>query len=466
MTDKKKFTSVEVVRGGEQIILPDGMTWNQAHEWLDRREAEEETFVAINEQISCYPLDGAIALMKALKHRFGWTNLVPTPGFFGATPPVMVGVEVGPTEVVQVPWGRIEIPNVAGYLAPGVAFKDGKPVFLLYGEVKQKNRPTVAEIAQSVREYVLKESIYRGKAIKVDFPPFFNPKTFQPTDHCPKFLDTSLTREEELIFPDDVMRLVKTTVFTPIEKTDLCRANKVPLKRGILLEGPFGTGKTLTAQVTAKKAVENGWTYIYLAKVQQLQAAIQFAQQYSPAVIFAEDVDQVVKGDRTQAMNEIMNTLDGVDTKHGEIMVILTTNNLEDLHQVMLRPGRIDTVIPVRAPDAKAAERLVRLYARDLLPATESLTAVGQGLAGRIPAVIREVVERSKLSAISRLNPGDQLGLTAEDLDAATEGMLMHLQLLEPKAKERPFAAKEFGMEIAKGIVEGAVQVEKTRSGE
>lgn len=466
MTDKKKFLSVEVVRGGEQIILPDGMTYRQAHEWLDRREAEEETFVAINEQVACYPLDGAIALMKALKHRFGWTNLVPTPGFFGDQPPVMVGVEVGPNEVVQVPWSRIQIPGIDGYLAPGVTFKDGKPVFLLYGEVKQKHRPTVAEIANSVREYVAKESIYRGKAIKVDFPKTFDPRTFKPTDHCPKFLDTSNVREEELIFPDDVMRLVKTTVFTPIEKTDLCRKNKVPLKRGILLEGPFGTGKTLTAQVAAKKAVQNNWTYIYLTKPDQLQTAIQFAQQYSPAVIFAEDVDQVVKGDRTQAMNDIMNTLDGIDTKHGEIMVILTTNHLDELHQVMLRPGRIDTVIPVRPPDAKAAEKLVRLYARNLLAPGEDLTKVGVNLSGKIPAVIREVVERSKLSAISRLNDGEELGLNAEDLDAATEGMLMHLALLEPKKKEKPTAAEAFGKEVGTALVEAAVQAERIRNGE
>jgi SpoVK/Ycf46/Vps4 family AAA+-type ATPase len=77
------------------------------------------------------------------------------------------------------------------------------------------------------------------------------------------------------------------------------QAHKVPLKRGVLLEGPYGTGKTLTAFVTAKKCVENGWTFIMLDRVAALKEALTFARMYAPAVVFAEDIDRSVEGERT-----------------------------------------------------------------------------------------------------------------------------------------------------------------------
>jgi SpoVK/Ycf46/Vps4 family AAA+-type ATPase len=464
--DKKTFNNVGVTRGGEQIIIPDGMSFQQAIDWLERREAEENQNVGIMEQVEGYPLDGALAFMKALQRRFGWVNLVPTPGFFGDQPPTMVGVEVGPNEVVQVPWGRIQIPGVSGYVQTSVGFKDGKPLFVLAGEVKQKHKGVLSEIAQTTREIVKNESIYRGKAIRVSFPAEYNPLNFSPLDHCPKFMDTTATKVEELIFPEDVATLVNTALFTPIERTALCRKHRVPLKRGILLEGPYGTGKTKTAEVTAKKCVENGWTYIYVADVNQLQQAIQFARQYSPAVIFAEDVDQVlrtkdedydedVSGGRTQEMNDILNTIDGVDTKHEEIMVILTTNHLENINQAMLRPGRLDAVIPVRPPDQQAVERLLRLYGRGLLDNEIDLSDVSKRLAGNIPAFIREVVERSKLAAISHLGEFDELTLTTEDLVQATDSMLSHLKLLEPRPVDRRDSMEKFAHIVGGFLVEG-----------
>jgi len=111
---------------------------------------------------------------------------------------------------------------------------------------------------------------------------------------------------------------------------------------------------------------------------------------------------------------------------------VLTTNNVEKINRAMLRPGRLDAVIPVRAPDAEAAIKLVRNYSRGLLKATDDeMVPVGAALAGLIPAVIREAVERSKLAAIVRL-PKDatQLDLRPEDLIRANSSMQAQLKLM------------------------------------
>ena len=435
---------VTVKREGAVITLPTGMSYAKAREWLTKKEEEENTKVAINEEVDAYVLDGAHAFMLALKDMYGWTEALPTPGFFGSTPPTYISIDKAVDEKIQILWGRVAVPAITGHFDTGFAIKDGnRVIFKISGETKQKHVPDVKKIADLTRQYAREHSLYKGKAIRVTFPNLDDEK-FNPLTHAPRFIDTRNIKETDLVFPRDIAGLVETTLFTPIRATDACREARIPLKRGILLEGPFGTGKTLTANVTAMLAELHDWTFIYVEDVRRLHEAMRFAKQYQPAVIFAEDIDRADTYDedsdqpqRSEIMNQILNTIDGVDMKDTEIMVVVTTNHVEVIHQAMLRPGRLDAVIPVRAPDAEAAERLVRLFSHTLLSPKEDLSRVGRKLGGNIPAVIREVVERSKLAAISRLTLSDtewdlsQLKITAEDLEVAADGMIAHLNLLK-----------------------------------
>ncbi len=429
-----KWKEMGIVREGDRIVLPDGMTHNEAIEWIKRRRDEEQRTVGVHEEIVGYPLDAAIAFVRALQEVKGFISLEATPSFFGETPPTMVTVEVGVGETTQVPWGRMVVPGIEGFLQTGIGKKDDLPILVVGGEVQMRFREEVAYIANVARRILKESSIYHGKAIRVRFPD--EEEDFNP-GLAPTFVDVSKVQEDQLIFPEAVQRQVTTSIFTPIMHTEKCRAAKIPLKRGILLEGPYGTGKTLTAYVTAKKCQENGWTFIYLDTVAHLEQAILFARSYQPACIFAEDIDRVVEGERTVEMDAILNTIDGVDTKSAELMVILTTNHVEDINRAMLRPGRLDAVIPVRAPDAAAAERLIRQYGATMLRAGDDLTEVGKRLAGQIPAVIREVVERSKLSAVAHsASDGGALEVTADDLFTAADGMVTHLELLAQEEDE------------------------------
>lgn len=451
---------VEIKRCGEQLIVPEDMKLSEAITWLTRKAKEEEQEIRLNEIIECHPLEGAYALNRALQQKYGWTSLIPTPGFFGSNPPMLLSFETDVGVTTQVPWGRMQMPGIEGYIETGVETKDGRYIFRLGGIIRQKNKHDIAKLMDLARSIASKDSIYRGKAIRTNFP---EPgEDFSPRDNWPKFLNVMDVNEDELIFSEDTRKLVEASIFTLVEKTKLCRAMGVPLKRGNLLEGPYGCGKTLTAYVAAKKCVENGWTFIYLDSVSQLASALIFAKNYQPAMIFAEDIDRAVKGDeRTHDIDTILNTIDGIDSKGSEIIVVLTTNHVEQLNQAMLRPGRLDAIIPVRPPDAKAVQKLIKLYARGLMGEGEDLSKAGNLLEGQIPAIIREVVERSKLSSISRVTKdAETIQITGEDLVNAANGMMQQFELLKPKPIDNrnnvEKAACIVGDALVKGIASAA----------
>ena len=445
-----------------QITVPEGMSIEQAILCLERLKKEEETIVAVREEIDAYPLDGAHALAVTLKRIYGWATLIPEKTWFGPQPPQMISVDIGPNQREQVPWGLMKVPGVTGEIRTEYAIKDGRPIFVLGGKVVRKHERVIASLANEVRKTLKEKSIYKNKAIEINYRDENGERTEFTIGRAPKFIDLSRTNEAELIFPDETQQLIDTNLFVLVEKSEVVRDAGVPLKRGVMLEGPYGTGKTLTANVLAQKCMRNNWTFIYLEDVRDLDMALHFARQYEPAVVFAEDLDRAVGEERTDDANRILNTLDGVATKTNEVIVVLTSNEVTKIHKAMIRPGRIDAVIPIRTPDKSAIIRLVRLYGRDttgnpFIDATDAeLEEAITPLLGNNAAVIREAVEKAKLGACLHNKCGKSLKILAGDIKAASMSMRAHLELLkESPVAESKSSGQVFAEDIADLVVTG-----------
>jgi hypothetical protein len=454
--DRDPFENVDVdiLREGTKMVLPNEpqpMNYDSAINVLKRKKEEEESTISIYEKIDCFPWDGAIAFMSAMRHTYGWTQAVPT-GFW-QIPPTYMSVQTGhrPEDKVQVIWGSFEIPGIEGVLQTAMDEIDGRTCFCINGHVKQKYHRDIANLVDLTKKFVKQASIYKGKAFRL----FFNSDGQIDPNRQPQFLNLTTVNPEELIFSQLTQDQVNTNILAPIQNTEVCRKHKIPLRRGILLEGPYGVGKTLLSANIARICEENNWTFIMIDKAKALDTALEFARLYSPCVVFAEDIDKALSGNRSAEMDAILNTVDGVQSKTGEVMLILTTNEVEKIHQAMLRPGRLDAVISITAPDAAAAERLMRVYARGLIASTEKLTEAGKSLAGQIPATIREVVERSKLAAIFRAR-GESFMLTDHDLYTASEGMKNHLSLLNKPKDNQPSLEEKLGTAVRDVIVANA----------
>ena len=453
---------IHVLHEGRDIKLPADptrMSIPAAINALERQYEEEEQLVNVSENINAMPWDGAVAFVNALRTTRGWFGGKTLQTFFGPKRPNFIGVPTSVDQTVQVIWGAVEIPGIEGYLETGMTVKRGQPIFCITGEVKKKHLREVKEIAEATRRLVETRSIYKGKAIRI------NVKRRKP-DHLDldepcTFLDVEGAQDSVHVFNNDVGESIKTNLWGPIMYPKECQQLGIPLKRGVLLEGPYGTGKTQTAFITAEIAQQNGWTFLLLESVTALAQALALAKQYQPCVVFAEDIDRVVFGDdRTVSIDDVLNTIDGVEAKNTQIMTVLTTNHVENINKAMLRPGRLDAVISVDPPNADTAARLVEAYAGELIEPGTDFAPAGEALAGHIPATIRECVERAKLHALAR-EGHHKFKLQPDDVVAANVTMQTHLKLLENKPEPELSAGDRIVAALAEILADNR-QADKT----
>ena len=441
---------------GKKIVLPsdpENMDYATASKTILRIGEQENQKFDVAEQIKGAPWDTLVAVYKAMQEIYGVVLAQSRMTFFGEVKPDFVTVYTGYGEQdrVQVPMGQMSLPGVE---VPVTIHMNSQGT-VISGEVRRRDRARLVEIANLARKLINMDSVYKSKAIRlmVDEDGALDLYT------QPEFLDLSKVQETDMIHTAETSALIQTNVFAPLKHTQACRDNRIPLKRGILLEGSYGTGKSLTARVSAKVATDNGWTFIMLNRSQGLRAAIEFAREYQPCVIFAEDIDRAA--DRSdEGVNDLVNLLDGLISKQMEMMVVLTTNFVENIDKSLLRPGRFDAVISIDRPDAETAERIIRSYAGHLLSQREELIEVGEATSGMIPASIREVVERAKLSMLTE----GRDNLSAHDLYVSAIGMKRHMALLAPKSEEKS-AAERFTEAFAELLEADQHEVDKETLG-
>lgn len=434
---KKDFSKAEVTRGEtSKIILPEGMPLEVAQEWIKRQIIMEEKIVTFHQGLRAYPLDGAYALYRAIVDIFGYVDLAKEEGPSSSTPPHMIGIKLPDGSNIQVPWGRMQFPGLDKDSYLETKYNNAKMEFEIHGQFRKKFEPVVARIADRTMEILRDESIYKGQAIKVDLAWIANGEF--PSD--PKFLkDINLIKDEDVLMNEQT-KLNYASVLMRIERSKLCVKKGIPLKHGCLLAGPYGTGKTLTAKWTAKKAVENNWTFIYLEDCRQMKDALRLAEMYAPAVVFAEDIDKAMEGGRSSQMNEILNTLDGIDTKSNPIITILTTNHIDNINPAFLRAGRIDSLIQMSPLDSETAAQFIKNFGKNANG--ESVLAEGkyddaaQALSGIVPAFASEVMNKAKMGALYR--GGEEEQINGGDIVAAAKSFKEHIAFTEGVTEKSP----------------------------
>lgn len=439
---------------GSKISLPKGMTYEKAHDVLDRLQRDEETVITMDREYNYRPDDGAHATAQVLKKRFGITFGESRETMFGTIPARTRSVKLSATETVQVPWGDLSIPaldDVELMLCDAHPNEDYGRVFEIHVSTPKKHQKEISATLDAIEEELKTNSIYRGKAMV-------------GTDKL-EFLDLSGFNPEEIVFADDVETTLEGTLWSVLRYREALKHEGVRVKRAILLTGPYGTGKTSAGQRTAQIATENGWTFISARPGRDnVNDVLRTARLYQPAVVFIEDIDTQTSSGEDDEVAQLLETFDGITAKGGELVVVMTTNRLERIHKGMLRPGRLDAVIEINSLDRGGVERLIKaIVPEGKLADDADYDAVHQAMEGFYPAFVREALERAKTFAVSRLKGAPHYVLNTEDLVAAATSLHSQLKALnDAKEGEKPPALEQ----SLTSMVHGAIHGTKVKDGD
>jgi len=428
---------------GRKILVPEGMSFGKAKMILERVEADLETETSWDHNFLYRPDDGANAANVVIKDMFGIML-----GHAGWMPAESRTIAVGVGRKITVPWGELEIPSLPGLklmLCDRHAHRDYGQIFEIHAVGPKKYKEDVEALFEAVEAYLKDNSIYRGKAIY--------------GANNPEFFDTSRFDPAKIIYSDEVVRQLESTLHGPIKYTDTMRKEGVDLKRAIVLSGPFGTGKTSEGEHLAQLAEANGWTWISARPgVDNVEDVLRTAKLYQPAVVFIEDIDGETSSAEQLDVSKTLDAFDGITAKGGELMIVLTTNHIERIHKGMLRPGRIDGVVEIAELDRNGTERLIKvLVDGDKLAGDIDYDKVFTAMENFLPAYIKESVQRAKLYAINRLEGKADYVLATDDLVDAALGLRPQLDLQDAAGYGEPRPTLDVAMEDR--IIQGVKQV-------
>jgi proteasome regulatory subunit len=177
----------------------------------------------------------------------------------------------------------------------------------------------------------------------------------------------------------DQVRDIQEVVELPLKKPELFKKVGITPPKGILLYGPPGTGKTLLAKAVA---TSSNSTFIEVVGSELVQKFIgegaklvkeifELAREHAPAIVFIDELDSLAakridmgtSGEREvqRTFMQLLAEIDGFNNL-GNVKIIAATNRKDILDPAILRPGRLDRLIEVPAPNKDGLREIFKIH--------------------------------------------------------------------------------------------------------
>jgi proteasome regulatory subunit len=176
---------------------------------------------------------------------------------------------------------------------------------------------------------------------------------------------------------------IKEVIELPLKKPMLFKKVGIQPPKGILLYGPPGTGKTLLAKAVAHSTDA---TFIEVVGSELVQKFIgegaklvkdifQLAKQKAPAIVFIDEIDALAatrmdtgtSGERevNRTFMQLLSEVDGFKPLDG-VKIIGATNRIDILDPAIVRPGRLDRLIPIGLPTSDGRLEILKVHTRNM----------------------------------------------------------------------------------------------------
>ncbi|XBW37098.1 hypothetical protein QEN19_002678 [Hanseniaspora menglaensis] len=175
---------------------------------------------------------------------------------------------------------------------------------------------------------------------------------------------------------EELKRKMKEMIELPLQYSDVFSKLGVTCPKGVLMYGPPGCSKTLTAKALA---TESGINFLAVKgpeifnkfvgeSEKTIREIFRKARSASPSIIFFDEIDAISSsrdGDsggssvHSSVLTTLLNEIDGVEELNG-VVIVAATNRPDEIDSALLRPGRLDRHIFVGPPDFEARLQIIK----------------------------------------------------------------------------------------------------------
>jgi SpoVK/Ycf46/Vps4 family AAA+-type ATPase len=298
-------------------------------------------------------------------------------------------------------------------------------------EVASDDAEMVSSTMQAILDRSVSDSVYRGKVLELAF-------TAGTTDQYgdiekPETLHVLFKRldpvdDDDIVIDDDVRAILKRNVIDLHHRRDVLKANRVPIRRGVLLYGPPGTGKTYACRYAFAKLPDVTRIAVTGTALTQVGQVFSLARLYQPSLVLFEDVDLVFASREinlySSVLGELLDQMDGL-RPYEDIGFLLTTNSIERMEAAIKdRPGRVGQCIYFGPPKPELRRRYLAYYLQGYDVGEVDFDTLVTISEDATQAFLKEWIHRAVQIATERLTePHEDAKLRTEDFRVAMAEM-------------------------------------------
>lgn len=258
---------------------------------------------------------------------------------------------------------------------------------LIQIEGPENKKEEMTRFIDGVLQIAGEENFYRAKRIE------FNQRI--------RFLDVMDKSWQSVVLDAQTKTEIRANTIGFLRQSERWIKYNIPLKRGVLLAGEPGTGKTIICRALMAEAV--GITCIttssyFLDGDACITDLYKLAEDLSPCIVFIEDIDLIGQDrlefgyQRGPALLSLLSVLDGIEEKKN-IVTVATTNCLEILDKTLSqRPSRFDLIIKISLPSPEQRRELISLICRQIPLDEQTQRYIALKAEKCTPAQIQEII--------------------------------------------------------------------------